>query len=102
MKNFTKDLITHNSAKRDTLCRNMTNWLCHVREYIRNKNPYGYVIIQMVGFSKKTRIILVDADKTVSKLYEAVNEKLPRSLKGRTFELIAEGTRIKHFVTSAD
>ena len=102
MKDYVKDLITRNPPKRDAVCRKITNWLCHVREYVRGKNPDGYVIVAMDGCCRKQRVILVHADKTTSKLYEAVNEKLPKSLGGRTFELRAEGTRLKPFVTSAD
>lgn len=89
MKDYCKDLLSCLPPKRDKMVRDMTNYLCKVREKLREINPEGTAVVELVTDSKINtgKTIHVTCDKSVSKLFEAVDEMLSRKFLNRLFIL---------------
>lgn len=97
MKNYCKDLKSSLSPKRDKMVRDMTNYVCKVRDKVMSINPSGGTEVELVTSAKKnwSRMIVITAYTSVSKIFEAVNEQLPRKFCNRLFVLRPWGLKMK-------
>jgi len=97
MKDYCKDLKSSLSPTRDKMVRDMVNYLCRVREKVLKINPAGKACVQLITDSHHDsgKEIWITGDRSVSKIFEDVNEKLPRKFNNRLFILRCWALKMK-------
>ncbi len=86
LPDYCKDEKSSLQTDRHMVVKNICNFLVYVRNHMKCKNLRSYKKVTISDFEhKKEFSIYVYGGKSISSLFEAVNEKLPKNFRNKSY-----------------
>jgi len=86
LPDYCKDEKSSLQTDRHMVVKNICNFLVYVRNHMKCKNLRSYKKVTISDFEhKKEFSIYVHGGKSISSLFEAVNEKLPKNFRNKSY-----------------
>ena len=86
LPDYCKDEKSSLQPDRHMVVKNICNFLVYVRNHMNCKNLRSYKKVTISDFEhKKEFSIYVHGGKSISSLFEAVNEKLPKNFRNKSY-----------------